>query len=167
MIMNGDGKMAYNVLDLLDKAINIAEKRKKIYNEELTNISKDSSLYILMNVLIKNVDRTIEYLEKLKLETDNLTGEEIDFDIYDKISFLINEFNQKLFIPENLNIKTLLESSLDIEKNVLALYIDIQGRLVKKKEDTETNVYKLLSRVILQKEKKIKDLQTFIKTYSL
>jgi hypothetical protein len=159
--------MAYNVLDLLDKAINIAEKRKKIYNEELTNISKDSSLYILMNVLIKNVDRTIEYLEKLKLETDNLTGEEIDFDIYDKISFLINEFNQKLFIPENLNIKTLLESSLDIEKNVLALYIDIQGRLVKKKEDTETNVYKLLSRVILQKEKKIKDLQTFIKTYSL
>jgi len=165
--MNGDGKMAYNVLDLLDKAINIAEKRKKIYNEELTNISKDSSLYILMNVLIKNVDRTIEYLEKLKLETDNLTGEEIDFDIYDKISFLINEFNQKLFIPENLNIKTLLESSLDIEKNVLALYIDIQGRLVKKKEDTETNVYKLLSRVILQKEKKIKDLQTFIKTYSL
>lgn len=159
--------MAYNVLDLLDKAINIAEKRKKIYNEEITNILKDSSLYMLMNVLIKNVDRTIEYLEKLKLETDNLTGEEIDFDIYDKISFLINEFNQKLFIPKNLNIKTLLESSLNIEKNVLALYIDIQGRLVKKKKDTETNAYKLLSKVILQKEKKIEDLQTFIKTYSL
>lgn len=165
--MNGDDKMAYNVLDLLDKAINIAEKRKELYTTAISNASKNSSLYILINVLIKNADRTIEYFKKLKLEKDNLTGEEIDFDIYDKISFLINEFNQKLFIPKNLNIKILLESSLDIEKNVLALYIDIQGRLVKKKEDTETNVYKLLSKIIRQKEKKVRELQTFIKTYSL
>ena len=87
--------MAYNVLDLLNKAINIAEKRKRTYNEAILNISKNSSLYILINVLIKNIDRTIEYYKKLKLETNTVTGEEIDFDIYDKISFLINEFNQK------------------------------------------------------------------------
>lgn len=159
--------MSYNVLDLLDKSINIAEKRKELYGKAILSTSKNSSLYILINVLIKNIDSTIEYLERLKLEKDNLTGEEIDFHIYDKISFLINEFNQKLFIPENLNIKILLNSSLDIEKNILALYIDIQGRLVKKKEDTETNVYKLLSKVILQSEKKIRDIQEFIKNYSL
>jgi hypothetical protein len=165
--MNGDEKMAYTVIDLLDKAINIAKKRKKLYSTALIDTSKNSSLYILLNVLIKNVDKTVEYLENLKLEANNVICEEIAFDVYDKISFLINEFNQKLFIPETLNIKTLLESSLDIEKNVLALYIDIQGRLVKRKEDTETNAYKILSKVILQKEKKIRDIGEFIKNYSL
>ena len=158
--------MAYNVLDLLNKAIDIAEKRKRTYNEAIFNASKNPSLYIFINVLIKNIDRTIDYYKKLKLEANTVTGEEIDFVIYDKISFLINEFNYKIFIPENLNIKTLLESSLDIEKSVLALFIDIQGRLVKNQYTTETNAYKILSKIILQKENKIKDLQGFVKTYS-
>lgn len=165
--MIGDDKMAYTVLDLLDKSINIAEKRKKLYSKAIPSISKNPSLYVLLNVLIKNSDKTIEYLRKLKLEANNIICEEIAFDVYDKISFLINQFNQKLFIPETLNIKNLLESSLDIEKDVLALFIDIQGRLVKKEADTGTNAYKILSKIILQEEKKIKDIQKFTKSYSL
>lgn len=158
--------MAYNVLDLLDKAINIAEKRKKLYNDALFKTSKNSSIYVLINVLLKNMDRTIEYYEKLKLEAVTVTGEEIDFVIYDKISFLVNEFNHKLFIPENLTTKILLESSLDIEKDILALYIDVQGRFVKNEGDTRTNIYKILSSLILQKQKKVTELEAFIKNYS-
>lgn len=157
--------MSYNVLDLLDKAINISKKKKGLYSSALVDVPKNSSLYIFLNILIKDMDKTIDYYKSLKLETNSLTGEEIDFVIYDKISFLINEFDQKIFIPEKLNTKTLLNVSLDIEKNVLALFIDIQGRLVKNKEDTKTNAYKILSKVILKKDKKVKDLQNFIKTY--
>lgn len=159
--------MSYNVLDLLDKAINISKKKKGLYSSALVDVPKNSSLYIFLNILIKDMDKTIDYYKSLKLETNSLTGEEIDFVIYDKISFLINEFDQKIFIPEKLNTKTLLNVSLDIEKNVLALFIDIQGRLVKNKEDTKTNAYKILSKVILKKDKKVKDLQNFIKTYIL
>lgn len=157
--------MSYNVLDLLDKAINISKKKKGLYSSALVAVPKNSSLYLFLNILIKDMDKTIDYYKSLKLETTSLTGEEIDFVIYDKISFLINEFDQKIFIPEKLNTKTLLNVSLDIEKNVLALFIDIQGRLVKNKEDTKTNAYKTLSKVILKKDKKVKDLQNFIKTY--
>lgn len=157
--------MAYTVVDLLDKAISIAENRKKLYKTAILNTSNNSPLYILLNVLTKNRDETIEYLKKLKLETNNINSEEIGFDVYDKISFLTNEFNQKLFIPKNLNVQSLLERSLDIEKDMLALYIDIQGRLVKKKEDTETNAYKILSKIILQKERKIEDIEKFAQNY--
>ncbi|MBI6873920.1 hypothetical protein [Clostridium aciditolerans] len=158
--------MSYTVIDLLDKAIVIAEKRKELYNELAVKTMRNSSLYIFVNVFIKNTDRTIEYYKQLKSEANNTNCEEIAFVVYDKISFLINEFNQKIFFLNNLSIKSLLKSSLDIEKDVLALFIDIQGRLVKSKEDTNTAAYKILSKVIIQKERNIKELQSFIKTYS-
>lgn len=157
--------MAYNTLDIIDKVINTAEKIKKMYSDIIMKTKKNSSVYILLNVLIKNIDLNIQCYKSLSLEVENLTGEEIDFVIYDKISFLINEFNQKISIYKDISVKTLFQSSLDIEKDLLALFIDIQGRLVKTQADTNTNAYKLLSKLIFQKEEKIKDLELFTNGY--
>lgn len=157
--------MAYNTLDIIDKVINTAEKIKKMYKDIIIDTEKNSSIYILLKIFIKNIEINIKCYKSLSLEVENLSGDEIDFVIYDKISFLINEFNQKIFIYQDLSSKTLVKSSLDIEKDLLALFIDIQGRLVKTQADTNTNAYKILSKLIFQKEKKIKDIELFINVY--
>jgi len=50
----------------------------------------------MSTVLIKQMDKTIEYYEKLKKVISGMEFEEIDFVIYDKMSFLIDEFNRKV-----------------------------------------------------------------------
>lgn len=157
--------MAYTILDLLDKAINICEKRKTLYTNAVLKIPPNSSTHIFMNVMIKNMDKNIQYYKSLKLEINEVSVEEINFLIYDKISFLINEFDKKIFIPENLDTINILNFSLNIEKDILALFIDIQGRLIVNKEDVNTKAYKIVSKLISHRKKIVKDLQVFIESY--
>ena len=56
----------------------------------------------------------------------------------------------------------LINFTLDYDKQVLALFVDVQGRLLLKEADTETAVYKLLSTVIKQKRKQIEDLENLV-----
>ena len=143
--------MGYNVADIIEKAINIAKKRKTLY-KNIEN-KKDSILgiKIISRVLIKEVDRTIEYYEELLKEAGNMNSEDIDFSIYDKISFLINEFNGRINRVEINTVQDYLSFSLGMEKSLYSLLIDIQGRLVKTLNDTQTNTYKILSEIIKNK----------------
>jgi len=58
--------MGYNVIDIIDKAINIAVRRKTEYE----NIGKEKcdtqSIRIMSIVLAKEADKTIQYYETLK-----------------------------------------------------------------------------------------------------
>lgn len=140
--------MGYNIIDVIDKAINIAKRRKTIFEtigEEKCNIP---SMKIISKVLVKEVDKAILYYETLRKEIGNVDFEEIDFATYDKMSFLINEFNKKIYVPEINNVREYLKFSLTLEKDIYSLLIDIQGRLVKNINDVNTKTYKILSHII-------------------
>jgi hypothetical protein len=152
--------MGYNVIDVINKAINIAIRKKAIY-ESLGQIKYDiPSVEIMSKVLVKEIDRTIKYYEELKNE---VMVEEIDFYVYDKMSFLIDEFSKKLYDTEVNNIKEYLKFSLSLEKDGKALLIDVQGRFVKNASDIHTKTYKILSDMINHKENLITTLEKFIK----
>lgn len=151
--------MAYNIIDILDKAIIVANKKKAIYEDIGKKKNDNQGVKILSKVLIKEVDRSIEYYESLKSKIWDNEFEEIDIGVYDKISFLINEFNRRLYIGDVNNSKEFLKFSLDLERDVKSLIIDIQGRFVKNTSDIYTETYRILSDVISNKSKHIETLE--------
>jgi hypothetical protein len=154
--------MGYNVIDLIDKAIKGAIRRKELHE----NIGREKcdiqSIKIMSKVLVKEIDRTIQYYEILKKEIDIVEFEEIDFYVYDKISFLIDEFNKKIYMPPIDNIREYLKFSLHIEKDLKSLLIDVQGRFVKNTSDLNTKTYEILSDMINNKASIIEVLEKIL-----
>jgi len=157
--------MGYNIIDLIDKAITITIKRKAIYKNIGDEKSSNPRIKIMSKVFIKEIDETILYYKKLKEEIADKSPEEINFGIYDKMSFLINEFNKKTYITNTTNIKGYLKFSLDLEKDVFSLLIDLQGRFVKTEDDTRTKTYKILSCIIKNKTRQIEMLETVLNKF--
>ncbi len=157
--------MGYNVIDLIDKAINIAIRKKDIYESIGQRKCDIPSIEIMSKVLAKEVDKSIKYYEKLKNEVSEEKDEEIEieFFIYDKMSFLINEFDKKSYDTEINNIREYLKFSLNLERDGKSLLIDLQGRFMKNANDINTRTYKILTDMINNKDKLIKTLEKIIK----
>ncbi|SHH14866.1 hypothetical protein [Tepidibacter thalassicus] len=157
--------MSYNTIDLIDKVIELAHKRKEIYIQIKNNNSKNSAIKVIVNTLIKGIDKNINCYNNLKkqIKENEQLLEEINIIVYDKILFLVNQFKKRLVNPNVTDIKGLLDFSLDLEDQIYALFIDVQGRLVQKQEDTETNTYKIISDIIEEKHRYIKNLERFYK----
>lgn len=155
--------MGYNVMDLIDKAINIAKRRKTIFESIAENKDYLPAVNIMAKVLASKSTKTISYYETLKKEIGNVELEEIDVGIYDKMSFLINEFNKKMYIPNVKNVKEFLIFSLDMMKDTYALLIDVRGRFVKSTSDMHTRTYEILSQIIGNIEESISKLEKTIK----
>lgn len=155
--------MGYNVIDLIDKAINIAVRRKTIFENIEQEKCDVPSIKIISKVLSKEIDTTIQYYETLKKEVGSIEFEEIDFWTYDKMSFLINEFNKKIYVPKVNNVREYLRFSLNLEKDTYALLVDVQGRFVKSTSDVHTKTYKILSSIIDNIDKHIKTLEKTLK----
>ena len=155
--------MGYNVIDLIDKAIKVATRKKNIYE----SIGKDKCdipcIEIMSKVLVKEIDKTIKYYEELKNEISEGEFDEIDFYIYDKMSFLIDEFDKKTYVTEINNVKEYLKFSLDLEKDGKSLLIDVQGRFVKNTSDLNTKTYEILSNMIDNKARNIALLEETLK----
>ena len=150
--------MGYNILDIINKAIDISHMRKRLYLEINAQNYQSPSVKILSKVLADNVDKSIIYYEKLKKEVDE-NIELIDLVIYDRISFLINQFNLRIHTTNIASASELLSFSLNLESEVLALFLDIQGRLVKNQTDTNSDTYLILSDMIKAKTSLIHDLE--------
>lgn len=157
--------MGYNIKDLLDKAIRNAEKRKELYINVKEKNCNDLKINIISNVLIKGVEKNIEFYNNLKYKAEDSVLEEFDFSTYDKISFLINQFQRSMENPKILNVKGLLNFSLDMEEKVAALFIDIQGRFIQSEKDMQSNAYKILSNMIDATNRNIKQIKRFINSY--
>ncbi|WFD09309.1 hypothetical protein [Tepidibacter hydrothermalis] len=157
--------MAYNTIDLIDKAIDIAKKRKEIYINIANDNYENKRMNIVVNTLVKGLDKNIDCYNRLKkyIAQNEEVLENIDFLVYDKILFLVNQFKKRLMNPKISDIKSLLRFSLNLEKEIYALFIAIQGRLVVKEEDAKTNTYRFLSNIIKEKEEYIKNLEVFAK----
>ena len=152
--------MGYNVTDILNKAVTIAIKRRTIY-ETIGQENRDIlSIKIMSNVLIKELDKTIGYYETLLSKISDVEFEEIDFSIYDKMSSLINDFNKRIDVEIKINnVREYLRFSLEMEKSIYSLMMDIQGRFVKNTSDIHTKTYKILSDIIDNKVKLIEMLE--------
>lgn len=157
------GVMGYNVVDLINKSINIAIRKRTIYENVGQRQCDIPSIGIMSKILAKEIDKSIKYYETLKSELSEGKSEEIDFYIYDKMSFLIDEFNKKIHAAELNNIKEYLRFSLNLEKDAKSLFIDVQGRYVRNANDINTKTYKTLSNMIINKEKLITSLEKIVK----
>ncbi|MGH4123388.1 MAG: hypothetical protein ACREV6_10730 [Clostridium sp.] len=150
--------MGYDIIDIIDKAIAIAYKRKDLYTEISKQTHLSPAVKILSKVLADNVDKTFLYYQKLKKEVNDDETEKIDFAIYDKISFLISQFNLRVHTTDATTSKEFMNFSLQFEKEILALFLDIQGRLVVTSYDTNSKAYIILSDMIKTKTKLIEGL---------
>ena len=155
--------MGYNVVDLINKSINIAIKKMAIYESIGKSKCDIPSIEIMSRVLAKEISKSIKYYEELKSEVSEENFEEIDFYIYDKMSFLIDEFNKKIHATEVNTIKEYLKFSLNLEKDATSLLMDVRGRFVINASDINTKTYKTLSDMILNKEKLITALEKIVK----
>lgn len=158
--------MAYNVIDLINKSIDMEERRKKLYENIGKQQKEHSSIKIMSKVLIKNIDNTIKHYKDLNRELKNIELEEIDFWTYDKISFLINQYNKKEYEVSFDNVGDYIKFSLNIEKDMYSLLIDIKGRFVKDTKDTYTKTYEILSDIISNRVKHIETLEKILKSRS-
>lgn len=158
--------MAYNVIDLINKSIDMEERRKKLYENIGKQQKEHSSIKIMSKVLIKNIDNTIKHYKDLNRELKNIELEEIDFWTYDKISFLINQYNKKQYEVSFDNVGDYIKFSLNIEKDMYSLLIDIKGRFVKDTKDTYTKTYEILSDIISNRVKHIETLEKILKSRS-
>lgn len=143
--------MGYNVADIIDKAITISIRRRTIYEKIGQEKCDILSIKIIAKVLVKEINKTIEYYQTLLNEVNDTEFEEIDFSIYDKMSSLISDFTNRISVVEVKNVREFLNFSLDMEKAVYSLLIDIQGRFVKNSSDIHTNTYKILADIISNK----------------
>lgn len=154
--------MGYDIRDVIDKALNVASKRKALY-ASLMDINPDVRIRFVINTLLIQVDKDINSFYELKQSITDDIAEEIDFDIYDKISSLVYQFNRTLIKPNIRNSEDLLNFALDSEEKLYALFVDIQGRLVKDNVLVESQAYLMLNKIIEVREKNIKNIKYFIK----
>ena len=154
--------MGYNVLDIIDKAIDIQNRRKIILKSVVSENKAKATIILMCKVLCNQIDEIISYYNELEDEIRDTEFEEIDIIIYDKISFLINEFNIKIYYADIENAKDYLKFSLNLAKDTYSLFIDIQGRLVKNINDTSTKTYDILSKIINNIKKQIRTIEKTI-----
>jgi len=151
--------LGYTIIDIIDKSISIAYKRQKLYIEISKQPYQLPVVKILSKVLADNVSKTLIYYKKLKEEfNDNV--EEIDFMTYDKISYLISEFNLRIYTTEIKTPKEFICFSINFEKEILALFLDIQGRMINNSNDTTSITYIILTDIIKIKVKLINNLES-------
>lgn len=155
--------MGYTIVDIINKALDITARRRGIYVNVGIEKGNIPAVKILSKVLTEQLDKTAAFYERLKNETEESDVEAIDIATYDKIAFLINEFNKKIIIVDIKNARDFLEFSLSLEKDAYSLLVDIQGRFVKNTVDVNTKTYKILSEIINNKRNYIETLKNTMK----
>ena len=154
--------MSYTIIDIVDKTINIEEKRIAVINEMINENKSLPTINILGKVFQKESIKMIDYYKNIKSQLVNSEVEEIYFRTYYNISFLINEFCNKIFVPKAKTPKEYLRYNLTTISDELALFIDIQGRLVNNAHKTSGVTYNILSGIILRMKERIENINKIL-----
>lgn len=154
--------MGYNIIDIINKAINIENRRKSIIKNALIEKKTSPAIKLISKVLCDKIDEIVKYYEELKAETKQAELEEIDLRTYDKMSFLINQFNERKYVLKMTNVREYLNCMLELTVNKYSLFIDIQGRLVNNTSNTDTKTYEILSKIIADILKQIRTIEKTI-----
>lgn len=164
--------MGYNIIDIVNKCIIIEENKRKIFkkiiNEDSLNLIKSKlirlRLIVLVKTFLKDIDRVIDYYEELKNRINISSIEEIDFRTYDKIAFLMNEYDNKIKYMDldEISPKEYVDITLDLTKDKYALLIDIQGRLYNNTNDNKSSTYEVLTNLINHTDNHIKVIENIV-----
>ena len=164
--------MGYNIIDIVNKCIIIEENKRKIFkkiiNEDSLNLIKRElirlRLIVLVKTFLKDIDRVIDYYEELKNRINISSIEEIDFRTYDKIAFLMNEYDNKIKYMDldEISPKEYVDITLDLTKDKYALLIDIQGRLYNNTNDNKSSTYEVLTNLINHTDNHIKVIENIV-----
>lgn len=142
--------MGYNAIDLIDKCMSIEVKKRKILKTIADSDDISARLRIVIKALLKDINRVMDYYDNIKKELCEIEElSDIEFRTYDKISFLVNEYNNKI---EMLNMKKnspkeFLQFFLELTIDKHTLFVDIQGRLYNNMKAND-KAYKILSQII-------------------
>lgn len=148
--------MGYSVIDILEKVIMLENKIQNNINEAIDLNSKNvNMLNALSKVLKKESDKRVKIFNSIVDENKNKDLAEIDFMSYDKISFLFNEYNQKMMYRKVDNPKEYLIYAKDLALEKYSLLVDIQGRLMNNTQDNFSNTYDVLTELIKNTENQI------------
>lgn len=151
------GCIMYDIRDILRKAIEIASKKRAVY-QKLQDNSGDVRMRVLIGVFIKAMNLDISYYQRLIDNVSDQMAVGLDFSTFDKISSLVNQFSRLILDINITDRKELVSYVLEQEKASYALMIDIQGRLVVT-ETSNSIAYYVFSELILNKKHYIEELE--------
>lgn len=155
--------MGYSVIDILEKVIKLESNIQNNLNEAIDLTCKNGSmLNVLSKVLKTESNKRIKIFNSILDENRNKELEEIDFMSYDKISFLFNEYKQKLILRKVDNSKDYLLYAQDLALEKYSLLVDIQGRLMNNTHDKFSNTYMVLTKLIKNTESQVETLKKVI-----
>lgn len=150
----------YDVRDIVNKAIDISNQKKALYEKLLDNVW-DPGVKITIKVLMKAIDNDMKHYRKIIDNITNEMAEVIDFGIYDKVSSLVNQFSRVIIAPNIQSKGELLAFAIRLEESSYALLVDIQGRMVQNEAVSTTVSYYVLTELIEDKMAFIERLKAF------
>lgn len=133
----------YDIRDVLRKGVAVTEKKRQEYLKLQEN-SGDLRMRILIGVFIKEINRDISNINRLIDSITDSIAESIEFDVFDKISSLVNQFTRTIAPIDIKERKPLVRYILEQEKATYALLVDIQGRMVTSRSSVSIAYYVLL-----------------------
>jgi len=133
----------YDIRDVLRKGVTVTEKKRQEYLKLQEN-SGDVRMRILIGVFIKEINRDISNINRLIDSITDPIAESIEFDVFDKISSLVNQFTRTIVPIDIKERKPLVSYILEQEKATYALLVDIQGRMVTSRSSVSIAYYVLL-----------------------
>jgi hypothetical protein len=156
--------MAYSLPDLLERLVVVKESSVNIFEAIANNSSQsDKRISIVSRVFKAEEMRHIQHYRELLEESKVQVNTDIDFDIYDKIYSLINEFKNRIAVPKVSTVQELVSFTFDFEMSVTALLLDIRGRMVRSSNDAANFNYVAITQLILEEQKHAASISTFIK----
>jgi hypothetical protein len=151
----------YDIRDIINKAIALANQKRELYIKACEDINAPDVLLVL-KVVLKTIEKEIEHYNTMIKNITNEMAEGIDFATYDKVSSLVAQFSKIMIAPKLHNKNELVLFIIDLEEQIYALLVDIQGRMVTNEAVASTVSYYVLNELISEKEQYISNLRGFV-----
>lgn len=151
----------HNLIELIDKFIEIEDRTSKFYQSIFQDSSYSSSVRLTAKVLYTD---EIKHKIIYKQIRESLEGKDeifIDYSIYDKAHKIVNSFDPKSHLKMIKNSMELTRIARDIENENLALAISVQGILVGNKQGKEA--YEQIGRIVDEEKRHLSNIENFVK----
>lgn len=156
-------KVSYTIVDLLDKIIALEDLLQKNYTELANRNNIDIRLKNLARVFAREERRHFDLYIDIKERIQGAKDIQIDSDLYDNASKILNEFKSNIYIFKGESINELLEFILRIEEENVALIIRIRDILIRDINQKDTVIYKVLDELLLEEQMHVINIEAFLK----
>ena len=138
--------MGYNVIDLINRCIQIEDIKLKYLEELIEKKKNEPTVQIMCKVFLKDSISSRSFYKNLKEDLDASKIDEIHIMTYDKISFLFNEFIKKIYVPDLNSPRKYLLFALDLAED-LSLKEALQMCVAYNVSDDELIVQEMLEMI--------------------